>query len=88
MFVNYLTLMLTNLVAGLVVLALFLVFFAERHSKRLVAGFLLTGSIGIATGLPMVLTWPLPGSHNIAFGEMSLLFGGLYFFAGLSLHKE
>lgn len=88
MFVDYLTLMLVNLVAGLVLLAVFLVFFAERDGKKLVSGFLLTGFIGIVTGLPLTLSWPLPGSHNIAFGETALLFGGLFFFAGIALHKD
>jgi len=88
MFVDYLTLMLINLVAGLLLLALHLVAFMERNPKKLAPGFLLTGFIGVATGLPMTLTWPLPGSHNIAFGEMSLLFGALFFFAGLALLRD
>jgi len=88
MFVDYLTLMLVNLVAGLLLLALHLVAFMERSPKRLAPGFLLTGFIGTAAGLHMTLTWPLPGVHNIAFGEMSLLFGALFFFAGLALLRE
>jgi putative membrane protein len=88
MFVDYLTLMLVNLVAGLLLLAVHLVFFMEQDSKRLAPGFLLTGSLGAATGLHMTLKWPLPGPHNIAFGEMSLLFGALFFFAGLALLRE
>ena len=88
MFVDYLTLMLVNLVAGLLLLALHLVFFMEREPKKLAPGFLLTGFLGIATSLPMILTWPLPGAHNIAFGEMSLFFSGLFFFAGLALQRD
>jgi putative membrane protein len=88
MFVDYLTLMLINLVAGLLLLALHLVFFIEREPKRLAPGFLLTGFLGAATGLHMILKWPLPGSYNIAFGDMSLLFGALFFFAGLALLRE
>jgi putative membrane protein len=88
MFVDYLTLMLVNLVAGLLLLALHLVFFIEREPKRLAPGFLLTGFLGAATGLHMILKWPLPGSYNIAFGDMSLLFGALFFFAGLALLRE
>ena len=88
MFVDYLTVMLINLVAGLLLLALHLVAFIERSPKKLAPGFLLTGTIGAATGLHMTLTWPLPGVHNIAFGEMSLLFGALFFFAGLALLRD
>ena len=88
MFIDYLTLMLINLVAGLLLLALHLVAFMERNPKKLAPGFLLTGFLGAATGLPMILKWPLPGAHNIAFGEMSLLFGALFFFAGLALLRE
>src|SRR4030042_2280397 len=88
MFIDYLTVMLINLVAGLLLLALHLVAFMERNPKKLAPGFLLTGFIGAATGLHMTLTWPLPGSHNIAFREMSLLFGALFFFAGLALLRE
>ncbi len=88
MFVDYLTLMLVNLVAGLLLMAIHLVFFMEREPKRLAPGFLLTGFLGAATGLHMALKWPLPGPHNIAFGEMSLLFGALFFFTGLALLRE
>jgi putative membrane protein len=80
--------MLINLVAGLLLLALHLAVFMERSPKKLAPGFLLTGFIGAATGLHMTLAWPLPGGHNIAFGEMSLLFGALFFFAGLALLRE
>ncbi len=88
MFVDFLTLMLVNLVAGLLLLALHLVFFIERDPKRLAPGFLLTGFLGTTTGLYMVLKWPLPGAHNIAFGEMGLLFSALFLFAGLALLLE
>jgi putative membrane protein len=88
MFVDYLTVMLINLVAGLLLLALHLVAFIQASPKKLAPGFLLTGFIGTATGLHMTLSWPLPGGHNIAFGEMSLLFGALFFFAGLALLRD
>jgi putative membrane protein len=88
MFVDYLTVMLINLVAGLLLMALHLVFFIDRNTKKLAPGFLLTGSIGALTGLHMTLAWPLPGPHNIAFGEMALLFGALFFFAGLALLRD
>jgi putative membrane protein len=36
----------------------------------------------------MIFAWPLPGSYNIPFGELSVLFGALFLGAGLALLKE
>ncbi len=88
MFVDYLTLMLVNLVAGLVLLAVFLVFFIDNDQKRLAPGFLVTGFLSTVTGLHLTLTWPLPGANNIPIGEMSLFFGVLFLVAGLALIFE
>ena len=85
MFVDYLTVMIVNLVAGLALLAVHVVFFMENDPKRLAPGFLVTGFISTVTGLHLTLTWPLPGANNIPIGEMSLLFGVLFLVAGLAL---
>lgn len=37
--------------------------------------------------LHMTWTWPLPGSYNVAFGEMSALFGVLFLAAAWALAK-
>lgn len=76
MFVDYLTVMLLNLVAGLVLIACWIFAdFGRASQQRWVVGFLMTAVLALATGLHMTLTWPLPGSFNIVFGEMGLLFG-------------
>lgn len=76
MFVDYLTLMLINMVAGLVLLACYVVVGLNAEDQRKWApGFAMTGFIALVTGLHMAFTWPLPGSFNIAFGEMAALYG-------------
>jgi putative membrane protein len=84
-FVDYLTLMLLNMVVGLVLFSLFMWRFIEKSPKKLVPGFLLTGFIALATGLPMTLTWPLPQAYNIPYGELTVALGGLLFVTGISL---
>jgi putative membrane protein len=79
MFIDYITLMLINMVAGLVLLAYYLYAGLDApEQKRWVPGFGLVGGIALTTGLHMTLTWPVPGSFNIAFGETTVLFGGLF----------
>jgi putative membrane protein len=79
MFINYITLMLINLVAGLFLLAAYLYWgLSDTNQKRWVPGFGMTGAIALVTGLHMIFTWTVPGSFNIAYGEMSVLFGILF----------
>jgi putative membrane protein len=86
MFVDYVTLMLVNLVAGLVLLALYLYLGLEQGEQtRWVPGFAITGLVALITGLHMSFNWPLPSSYNIAFGEMSTMFGVLFLGAALAL---
>lgn len=68
--------MLVNLVAGLFLLAAHVYLgLNNTDQKRWISGFGMTGAIALTTGLHMIFTWPVPGSFNIAFGEMSVLFG-------------
>jgi putative membrane protein len=86
MFIDYLTIMLVNLVVGFVLLAYYLFQgIGDPYQQRWVPGFAAVGIIGVATGLHMVFTWPLVSSFNIAFGEMELLFGVLFLIAALAL---
>jgi putative membrane protein len=79
MFINYITLILINLVAGLFLLAAYVYLgLSDPHQKRWLPGFGMTGAIALTTGLHMIFTWPVPGSFNIAYGEMSVLFGILF----------
>ena len=86
MFINYITLMLINLVAGLFLLAYYVYKGPEGVVQRQwIPGFGVTGAIALVTGLHMIWTWPVIGSFNIAFGEMSVLFGILFVGASISL---
>lgn len=78
MYIDYLTLMLINLVGGLVVLAGWVYFDPEgKDARRWVPGLLMSGGIGLVTGFHMILTWPLPGAFNILFGELAVFFAVL-----------
>lgn len=82
--------MLVNLAAGIVMLALCLDTDANRPDrKRWVVGFLMSSALALMTGLHMILTWPLPGSFHILFGETSVFFCilllGLAFFVCFGL---
>ncbi|HZD58923.1 MAG TPA: DUF981 domain-containing protein [Anaerolineae bacterium] len=86
MFIDYLTIMLINLVAGFFLLAYYVYSGIDDTDQRAWApGFGVVGIIGVATGLHMIFTWPLPSSFNIAFGETELLFGALFLLASLAL---
>ena len=84
MFIDYLALMLINLVAGLVLLAVWTFLdLGSPQQRRWLPGLLMVGIISLFTGLHMIFTWPLPGAYNIPYGEMSVFFGILML--GLSL---
>jgi len=88
MFVNYLTLMLINLVAGLFLAAHYVYWGLDKPDQKPWApGFAMVGLIALATGLHMIWNWPLPSSYNIAYGELSALFGIIFLGAALALAK-
>lgn len=89
MFIDYLTLLLVNMAAGLLVLSVFI--FASAGTgelKKWCPPFAAAGIIAFLGGLHMTLTWPLPGSYNILFGEMSVLLGTICLGLALSLSQE
>lgn len=78
MHVNYIALMLINLAAGMFLLAYYVVRGLERPEGRgWIPAFALVGGLGLATGLHMVLVWPVPGAYNIVFGDMATWFAAL-----------
>ncbi|MBD2771617.1 DUF981 family protein [Iningainema tapete] len=86
MFIDYITLMLINMVAGLFILALYVYRGLDDTNPKLwIPGFGMTGGVALATGLHMVWTWPVNGSFNIAFGETTVLFGILFLVAAIAL---
>jgi putative membrane protein len=86
MFIDWLTLLLLNMMVALVLHALFMFRWIEKDPKMVIPGFLLTGAIALIAGFRMVFTWPLPGAYNIIYGELSVLFGAFLFMAGLAVH--
>jgi putative membrane protein len=87
--IDYLTLMLISMTAGLAILAYWVVSGINSDNKKAwIPGFVLTGFINTAAGLHMTFTWPIVGSFNIAFGEMSVLFGVLFLGAAIALWLE
>lgn len=78
--------MLINLVAGLFLLAAYVYLgLSDPHQKRWIPGFGMTGGIALTTGLHMIFTWPVTGSFNIAYGEMSVLFGILFLASAIAI---
>ena len=89
MFINYITLMLTNLIAGLVLLAGYVYWgLNDNRPSRWIPGFGVVGAISLTTGIHMTLTWPIIGSYNIAYGEASMLYGVLFIGVAISLSQR
>lgn len=85
MFIDWLTLLLVNMMVALVLHSLFMGFWIDKDPRKVIPGFLLTGAIALIAGFRMAFTWPLPGPYNIIFGELSVLLGAFFFMAGLSI---
>ncbi len=87
-FIDYVTLMLLNMTAALVVLAAFVwKGLDEEDPKRWAPAFAISGLVAAVCGFTMTFTWPLPHPYNIAFGEMSVLLGVLLLGASWSLAR-
>ena len=79
MFIDYVTLLLVNMLAGHVLLALFILRARDEQSRRhWVPALAAVGIVAFIPGLHMIFTWPLPGSYSSAYGEMSVLFGTVF----------
>lgn len=84
--IDYVTLMLVNMIAGLVVLASFLWWgFGREDLRPWAAGFALPGVVATVSGFAMTFTWPIPAPYSMAFGEMSVFFGVLFLGAAWAL---
>jgi|GEM_PF-202836 len=85
--IDYVTLLLVNMVAGLVVLASFLWCGIEHKDCRDWApAFGISGLVATVAGFAMTLTWPIPAPYAMAYGEMSVLLGVLFLGAAWALH--
>ena len=86
MFIDYLTLIMINLVAGTVLLAYYLWKGMDEADQRpYAAAFFVTGLLGVITGLQLSFTWPLPGSFNVGYGDAATLFGFVFLGTAIAL---
>ena len=86
MFIDYLTLIMINMVAGTALLAYYIFTGMDApDQKGFAAGFGIVGLLALILGLTLSFTWPLPGSYNIGYGEATTLFGAVFFATGLAL---
>lgn len=88
MFIDFLTLVMINLVAGTVLLAYYLWKGLDAEDQKpYAAAFGLTGLLSMILGLRLAFTWPLPGSYNVGYGDATTLFGVVFLATAISLAK-
>ncbi len=86
MFIDFLTLVMINLVAGTALLAYYLWRgIDEKDQRGYAAAFFGVGLISLVTGLQLSFTWPLPGSYNIGYGDATTLFGVVFLATSIAL---
>ena len=79
MYIVYLTLMLVNMAAAFLILALYIYRGLPCNDRRgWIPAFAITGFVALVTGLHMTFVWPMPGVYNMAFGEPSVMVGVLF----------
>jgi putative membrane protein len=87
MFIDFLTLVMINLVAGTVLLAYYLWRgIDEKDQRAYAAAFFGVGLISLVTGLQISFTWPLPGSYNVGYGDATTLFGVVFLTTAIALY--
>lgn len=86
MFIDFLTLMLINMTAGLVLLAWYVYRgLDDPDQAKWAPAFAVPGLVALLCGLRMAWVWPLPGVYNAAFGDTSVLLGVLFAGAAWSI---
>lgn len=89
MFIDYVALMLINMSAGFFLLACYVYRdTGDSAQKGWAPVFAAAGLPAFINGCVMIWTWPLPGSYNSTFGEMSVFLGILFLGAALAMAKE
>jgi putative membrane protein len=96
MFIDFITLLLVNMAAGLLILAIFLLKgFGSPGEKAWAPALGMVGLVGLVAGGYMALAWPIRnmGEHNLswanpAFGETSALLGIVFLGAAVAVAKE
>ncbi len=86
MFIDYLTLIMINMVAGTALLAYYLWKGMDETDQRpYAAAFFGVGLLSLITGLQLSFTWPLPGSYNVGYGDTTTLFGVVFLITAIAL---
>ncbi len=86
MFIDFLTLVMINLVAGTALLAFYLWRgIDEKDQRAYAAAFFGVGLISLVTGLQISFTWPLPGAYNVGYGDATTLFGVVFLATSIAL---
>ena len=86
MFIDYLTVVMINLVAGSALLAYYLWRGIDEADQRpYAAAFFGVGLLSLVTGLNLSFNWPLPGSYNVGYGDTTTLFGIVFLSTALAL---
>ena len=86
MFIDYLTLIMINMVAGTALLAYYLWRGIDEADQRpYAAAFFGVGLLALITGLHLSFNWPLPGSYNVGYGDATTLFGIVFLVTALAL---
>jgi putative membrane protein len=87
MFIDFLTLVMINLVGGTALLAFYLWRgIDEKDQRAYAAAFFGVGLLSLVTGLQISFTWPLPGSYNVGFGDATTLFGVVFLATSIALY--
>lgn len=86
MFIDFLTLVMINMVAGTTLLAWYLWKGMDETDQRpYAAAFFGVGLVSLITGLQLSFTWPLPGSYNVGYGDTTTLFGVVFLTTAIAL---
>ena len=90
MMIDYVTLMLINMAAGLFLLGCFVWrdLDSPEDTGQWVPAFAICGLVAAIGGFAITLTWPLPKPYSSAYGEMSVLLGVLLLGLALALAKR
>lgn len=88
MMIDYVTLMLVNMAAGLFLLGCFVYRGIDVDKEEVTCwspAFAITGLVATVCGFMMTFHWPIPIPYSMAFGEMSVLLGVLFLGTALAL---
>lgn len=86
--IDYVTLMLANMVAGFFLLGCFVWRGLDTEDRISWApAFGITGLVATVCGFMMTFKWPLPAPFSMAFGETSVLLGVLFLGTSWALAK-